>query len=128
MNTADRRTKGEAREARPTAQRGTVASRFRQMNTFVDCVLRHLTRAEICCWLILWRDTRDGLAATAQSDLAQRAGLNPRNVRRAIEGLKAKGILVVAHQGGYRQGMSTYRVSPLPPELTPEAEPGRTPE
>ncbi len=123
-STADRRAKGEARQARST-QRGAVAARFRELNTFVDFVLRHLTNAEARCWLILWRDSREGLASTAQTDLAQRAGLAPRNVRRALERLKVKGLLVVVHQGGYRAGKSTYRVRALPPELEPETETGR---
>jgi DNA-binding MarR family transcriptional regulator len=71
-----------------------------------------LSRAEIAVWLILYRDTKDGVARTAQSDLARRAGVNERTVRRAIKKLVRKGLLEVVRQGGLVQGMSVYRVKP----------------
>jgi len=50
---------------------------------------------------------------TAQTDLARRAGVDVRTVRRAIGKLRDRGLLVVVNRGGLRRGVSTYRVRPL---------------
>jgi len=84
------------------------------LNHFVDFTLRDLDRAELAVWLILYRDTKaDGLVRTAQTDLARRAGVDVRTVRRAIRKLVGRGLLVVVNRGGLRRGVSTYRVRPL---------------
>jgi len=93
--------------------KGPAKERFRTMNDFVDFTLRDLGRAEMAVWLVLWRDTRDGTARTAYDDLARRAGLNRRNVGRAIRRLETRGLVQVVHRGGLRQGPSRYRVRPL---------------
>jgi len=88
--------------------------RFAVLNGFVDFTLRDLDRAELAVWLILYRDTKaDGLVRTAQTDLARRAGVDVRTVRRAIGKLRDRGLLVVVNRGGLRRGVSTYRVRPL---------------
>lgn len=88
--------------------------RFAVLNGFVDFTLRDLDRAELAVWLILYRDTKaDGLVRTAQTDLARRAGVAVRTVRRAVGKLHDRGLLVVVNRGGLRRGVSTYRVRPL---------------
>lgn len=95
--------------------RGGGAGRFRTINDFADFTLRELDRAEIAVWLLLWRDTRpDGLARTAQSDLARRAGINRRTAVRAVKSLRRRGLLTRVYRGGLNRGMSVYRVHPLP--------------
>lgn len=90
--------------------------RFSCINALVDGSLRDLSRAEVTTWLILWRDTKpNGLARTSQTDLARRAGTDPRTVRRAIKKLVKGGLLTVVHRGGLRRGMSSYRVRGMPP-------------
>lgn len=102
--------------AGPKKGRRPARERFAQINALVDVTLAKLERAEMAVWLILWRDTKpDGLARTSQDDLAQRAGCNPRTVRRAIEALQAKGLLTVVRQGGLPRRMSVYRVHPVRP-------------
>src|SRR5215468_6388303 len=56
--------------------KGKAASRFRQLNDFVDVTLRELTHAERSVWLVLFRDTRDGTARTAHTDIARRTGMS----------------------------------------------------
>jgi hypothetical protein len=108
------------RERRPAAGDGGKAKgkaaageRFKTLNAFADFTLAQLSRAEIAVWLILWRDTRGGIARTAYDDLARRAGCNRRNVGRALRRLEQLGLLQVVHRGGLGRGPSHYRVRPL---------------
>lgn len=111
VTTASKRRTPEL-NADPTKKRSN-AGRFATINTFADCSLAKLSRAEIAVWLLLWRDTKpNGLARTSQADLARRAGTDPRTVRRAIARLVNQRLLTVAHRGGLRRGMSSYRVLP----------------
>ncbi len=95
-------------------KRKTTGKRFEVLNSFVDETLSTLCRGDIAVWLILYRDTRDGTARTAQSDLARRSGLSVRGVRKALLRLEKQGLLKVVYRGGLNRGMSRYRVLPLP--------------
>jgi hypothetical protein len=98
--------------------------RFAAVNGFVDATMRTLSRSEINIWLLLWRDTKpEGLARTAQTDLASRAGMTTRTVERAIKGLQHRGLLTVVHRGGLRKGPSSYRVHPLTDDRPPPSRP-----
>lgn len=90
-----------------------TADRFAVLNAYVDYTLRDLSRPESAVWLVLYRDTRDGIAKTGQADIAKRTGLCDRTVRRAIKRLADRGLLVVVRRGGLRQGTSAYRVLPM---------------
>jgi hypothetical protein len=94
--------------------KGKAGERFAVLNAFVDFALAGLSRAEIAVWLILYRDTRDGTARTSYDDLARRAGLNRRNVGRAVRRLEGRGLVQVVHRGGLGRGTSRYRVRGLP--------------
>jgi hypothetical protein len=90
---------------------GKSDGRFGVLNGFVDVELRHLTRAELAVWLVLYRDTKpDGTARTGQTDLARRAGLTPRGVRKALARLIAVGLIEVVRRGRLGSGPSVYRV------------------
>lgn len=89
------------------------AERFVVLNDFVDFTLAGLSRAEIAVWLVLYRDTRNGVADTAYDDLARRAGLNRRNVGRALRRLELRGLLQVVRRGGLNRGPSRYRILSL---------------
>src|SRR5262245_7981891 len=93
--------------------KGKTGERFVVLNAFVDFTLAELSRAEIAVWLVLYRDTRDGTARTSYDDIARRAGLNRRNVGRAVRRLEGRGLLKVVHRGGFRRGVSRYRVRGL---------------
>ena len=90
-----------------------TADRFGTINQFVDFTLGSLPRNEAAVWLILWRDTKNGTARTAQADIARRANIARRTVIRNIHTLEGKGLLQTVHQGGLNRGMSVYRVLPL---------------
>jgi hypothetical protein len=96
--------------------RPSSRGRFQSINAFLDVSLATLGRAELAVWLLLWRDTKpNGLVRTSQDDLARRAGCNPRTVRRALDALKDRGLLVIIRQGGLPRRLSVYRVVPLSP-------------
>jgi hypothetical protein len=93
--------------------RRSTGNRFALLNAFVDFTLTGLTRNEIAVWLLLYRDTKpDGTARTSQVDVARRAGTSERTIRRAIRRLENIGLLKVVHRGGFRRGLSRYRVRP----------------
>jgi hypothetical protein len=94
--------------------KGKAGERFAVLNGFVDFTLAELSRREIAVWLVLFRDTRDGTARTSYDDIARRAGLNRRNVGRALRQLEGQGLVQVVHRGGLRRGPSRYRVRGLP--------------
>ena len=105
--------------ATPRPPKGkATGDRFPTLNRFIDFTLRDLDRNEIAVWLILFRDTRDGTARTAQSDIARRAGIVRRSVIRILGRLEAKGLLQTVHRGGLKKGMNVYRVVPLAKPLT----------
>lgn len=109
------REPGPATGERSKPKRKTATGqRFKTINTFADFTLAGLDRAEIAVWLLLWRDSRDGIARTSQADLARRAGIAERTVRRAVNQLRQAGLLTLAYRGGLRKGPSAYRVHPLP--------------
>ena len=101
----------------PTAKaerRGGRGVRFAVLNDFVDFALADLTGAEAKVWLILFRDTKaaTGTARTGQADIARRAGLSPRGVRKALDKLQAKGLAKLVRRGRLNKGPSVYRVRP----------------
>ena len=72
-----------------------------------------LSRGEIIVWIILYRDSKDGIARTAQADIARRGKIDRRTVGRSLRQLEARGLLKIVHQGGFRRGVSLYCVRGL---------------
>jgi hypothetical protein len=91
-------------------KRKAAADRFGILNAFVDATMRDLTPSEKLVWFVLFRDVRDGVAKAAQSDIATRSGLTQSTVSLAIRRLVKRGLLRIVHQGGFRKGLSTYRI------------------
>jgi hypothetical protein len=112
-NGSPRRRRADAAKATNKTKRRNTADRFAVLNAFVDFTMQELSRAETLVWLVLYRDTKDGTARTAQTDIARRAGVNVRTVKRAIADLHRRGLLVLVHRGSLRRGPSTYRIRPL---------------
>lgn len=102
-----------AKTATKEPQNKTTGDRFATINGFIDFTLAALSRNEAAVWLILWRDTKEGTARTAHTDIARRAGIGRRTVIRMVAKLVAKGLLVMVHRGGLNRGMNVYRVLPL---------------
>ncbi len=94
-------------KAKPKRKHG---NRFAVLNSLVDVAMRGLTQAELKTWLVLYRDTKNGIAATGQTDIARRSGLSVRAVKGAIRKLTKRGLLVVVYRGGLNRGCSRYRV------------------
>ena len=76
----------------------------------MDFTAKDLRRAELLVWLTLFRDSRDGVARTAQADIARRCGINRRTVYRAILSLSQRGLLRVVRRGRLGAGPSVYRL------------------
>lgn len=91
-------------------KRKAAADRFAMLNGFVDVTMRDLTPSERLVWFVLFRDVRDGVARASQADIATRSGLTQPTVSLAIKRLAKRGLLRVVRQGGFRQGLSTYRI------------------
>lgn len=87
--------------------------RFDTLNAFVDCSMKGLSKAELATWFVLYRDTKNGTACTAQTDIARRAGLSVRAIRYAVQRLVECGLLIVVYQGGLKRGPTRFRVEPL---------------
>lgn len=95
------------------SSKGKSAGRFEDLNSFVDITMQDLTRNEIAVWMVLFRDTKDGIARTSQAGIARRIGANERTVRRVIGKLEGKGLVTVVQRGRLQSGPSSYRVHAL---------------
>ena len=94
----------------PNAKTSKV-QRWGHLNGFVDVTLRDLTPSEVRVWLVLFRDTKpDGTARTGQTDIADRAGLSVRMVKKAMKKLRERDIVKVLRRGRLNGGPSTYKV------------------
>lgn len=94
--------------------------RWIHFNRLIDFEQRHLTDSEFRVLLTLFRDARNGIARTAQTDLAQRTGKCRGTIVRATKKLVQKGLIEIARQGGLigpegKQEMSQYRIKPGDP-------------
>ena len=103
----------ERQAERQSKPKGKAKGRFALLNAFVDFSMGNLARAEIIVWLILYRDSKEGIARTAQADIARRGKIDRRTVGRALQRLQTKGLLKIVHHGGFRRGVSLYRVREL---------------
>lgn len=104
---------GNGSKPKGKANRRQTADRFAVLNAFVDFTAGELTRSELLVWLVLYRDTRDGTARTAQADAARRTGLGRRTVGLALARLERRGLVKTVYRGGLNRGPSRYRVFPL---------------
>lgn len=89
--------------------------RFAVLNGFVDVSMRTVTTTDAVVWFVLYRETKpNGVAKVSQKQIADVVGVDERTVRRAIERLRAAGLLVVSRRGGIGRGASCYRVRDAP--------------
>ena len=91
------------------------ADRWGTFNGWVDATAGELSRAELLCWLVLFRDVRNGVARTGMTDIARRAKLTRRGVVKAISGLKEKRLIEVVTRGSKDGSPNVYRVFDLLP-------------
>ncbi len=89
--------------------------RFEMLNNFVDVTMRGLTPRQRAVWMCLYRDSRDGIAKTAQTYIAERCGLQRPTVSTTIGELEDLGLVETIHRGGLNRGISNYRVHAMIP-------------
>ncbi len=116
MTSGEHKQSDESGQQKPKrkSRHGKTADRFAVLNNFVDFTIQSLTRNEIAVWLVLYRDTRSDIASTSQQDIARRAGIHRRTVCRALKRLEKLGLVRIVYHGGLNQGISKYRIRPLP--------------
>jgi DNA-binding transcriptional ArsR family regulator len=108
-----RKRLGRTIRNRPTSKKRT-GRRFAMLNNFIDFSMRKLGRSDVTVWFVLFRDAKDGVSHTGQKDIARRAGLSDRTVRRALDRLGNSGLLDVVKRGGLNRGVSSYRLRAIP--------------
>lgn len=109
----ERPTEGAADLPKDRTAKRKAGERFAVLNAFVDFTAGTLARGELLVWLVLFRDAREGIARTSQADIARRAGMSDRTVRRTLKRLERCGLLQTVYRGGLHRGLSKYRVVPL---------------
>lgn len=99
-------------DARSNGRRKAVAARFRLFDTFMNCSVRNLTRAEALTWFALWQFADpSGRVRTCQSSIQERIGADLRTVKRAIRRLENPlQLLKVVCRGNSVKGPSTYQL------------------
>jgi hypothetical protein len=104
--------KQESRAAAiPSVIRSTKSQeRFKMLNRFIDDIMGSLSPSQVKVWLCLYRDSRDGVAKSAQDYIAKRCGLKRPTVSTTITELEQLGLVETIHQGGVNRGFSWYRV------------------
>lgn len=105
----------DRKAGKPSKAKGKGKGRFAILNAFVDYSLAALDHPSRAVWIVLYRDTKpDGLARTAQADIARRIGMSARTVKRAVHNLETLGLLTVKYRGGLGGRLSVYCVHPIP--------------
>ena len=107
-NGQTRERQGEGKPARRSA--GTASPCF----AFVDAGHDGVSRVELATWLVLYRDTRNGVACTGMESIAVRVGCSKRGVVNAVERLRRRGLLIQVFRGGVNRRPSRYRVVGIP--------------
>ena len=94
---------------------GGKGDRFAQHHAFVVATMRTLNRTETKVWCALWdfTDARTGLGSLSFNTLAELAGCNRRNARKAVKSLIGKGLVEQVKKGNnLTHQSSVYRVRP----------------
>lgn len=106
---APRPPRSPAKKPMPAVVRKLLAA-----NRFLDTHARTLTPVAVVVWALLWRDERDGVARTAVSDLARRAGGSEATVQRALRALREGGFIRALRRGYPTRGPTVYKVFASP--------------
>ena len=88
--------------------------RFAVLNAFIDGSMCKLTRSQALTWLVLYRDSRDGIARTSFKDIAGRVGCSPRSAVEAVKKLRELKLVHLTRRGGLNRGANVYRVTAAP--------------
>lgn len=96
-----------------------TGQRFQSINDFVDATMQKLKPTAALAWIVLWRDARNGIARTSQSDIARRVGVSRKTAMRAIAELEAASIVKRVVKGNSFKQCSAYEVYAKPTEIDP---------
>jgi hypothetical protein len=114
---SERRLKANGHAEKPTqkpkASLSETANRFTALNAFIDYMMVDLTRAELATWLVLYRDTRNGVAQASIDAIAKRTGTSRQHTQKAITSLQQRGLIEQIKKGAINSGASIYRVKLL---------------
>lgn len=98
---------------KPKATSSETANRFSALNAFIDYMMVDLTRAELATWLVLYRDTRNGVVQASIDAIAKRTGTSRQHTQKAITSLQRRGFIEQIKKGAINSGASIYRVKTL---------------
>ena len=97
-----------------STSRPSKSPRWAMLNAFVDHGMRHLGRAALAVWLVLYRETnRQGLSRITIEQIAEKAGLSVSSVKNGVGELRAFKMVVQASRGSRNKGPSIYRLLPV---------------
>lgn len=103
------------------SRRAATGGRFAEINMFIRQTGKNCTPTEWRTWMVLWDHVFPPGGITrpiSQEEIAKLLGCTPRNVRKALSGLIAKGFVDVFLRGDSRGRANTYRVRANPnPEV-----------
>lgn len=88
----------------------TAGNRWEMFNEFIDVTLKDLRPAEAKTWMVLFRDSRNGISKVSQTHIAERCGITRESVSRAIKKLEQRDLVRTVRHGGVNRGLSQYQV------------------
>ena len=113
-----------AKRKRASDSRPSKSPRWAMLNAFVDHRMRHLGRAALAVWLVLYRETnREGLSRITVEQIAEKTGLGVSMVKLGLRELRAMKMVVQVSRGNRNKGPSTYRLLPISTVGVPTIEP-----
>ena len=112
MNTtdADRKLVNPRSKTTKRSSPKEVGNRWQMLNEFIDVTLRDLRPAEAKVWMVLFRDSRNGISKVAQTHIAERCGITRESVSRAIKELEQRELVRTVRHGGVNRGLSWYQL------------------
>ena len=110
IDTKQKSDNSKTRKSSNSQASKNAGNRWQTLNEFVDVTLKHLRPAEAKVWMVLFRDSRNGLSKVAQTHIAERCGIARESVSRAIKELERKNLVKTVRHGGVNRGLSWYQL------------------
>ncbi len=90
--------------------KGRLWKKMDAYNAFIDQAFPFIPHVDRLVWLVLFRHAADGVVKRSHSLVAKDVGCSVRTIQRAIDRLRAAGLVRVLKRGGLRVGASTFRL------------------
>ena len=81
---------------------------------YVGHGMRQVSAGATCVWLVLFRNSRDGVVTRSREQIAATTGYTPKHVGRLLRELVSAGFLRVERRGRKQSGPTRYRILPIP--------------